>query len=42
MAGISAHQGAGDGIGYALDLHGIYEGPVGTDPYSGTIALRTS
>lgn len=42
VTSVSTHQGVGNDIEYTLNLHDIYEGAAGTNPYSGgdTITLR--
>lgn len=35
VTSISTHQGVGNNIEYTLNLHDIYEGAAGTNPYSG-------
>lgn len=41
VTSVSTHQGVGNDIEYTLNLHDIYEGAAGTNPYSGgdTITL---
>ena len=41
VTSISSHSGVGNNIEYTLNLHDIYEGAAGTNPYSGgdTITL---
>lgn len=36
VTSVSIHQGMGNDIEYTLNLHDIYEGPAGTNPYRGS------
>lgn len=36
VTSVSIHQGIGNDIEYTLNLHDIYEGPAGTNPYRGS------
>lgn len=36
VTSVSTHQGVGNDIEYTLNLHDIYEGAAGTNPYSGS------